>query len=135
MPDKPLTIATYAAGASLAAITLVYVFGPTFMLDDEAAQSSRSTRKRGVVGLVNPANDCFINSVLQTLAGLPELRIYLIRELHRRKLDGKEIYSIVEQLEDEISPNESKDIVKMNETKEPSWKVLGLQQGLVTAGL
>lgn len=135
MPDKPLTIATYAAGASLAAITLVYVFGPTFMLDDEAAQSSRSTRKRGVVGLVNPANDCFINSVLQAMAGLPELRIYLIRELHRRKLDGKEIYSIVEQHEDEISPNESKDIVKMNETKEPSWKVLGLQQGLVTAGL
>jgi ubiquitin carboxyl-terminal hydrolase 16 len=135
MPDKPLTIATYAAGASLAAITLVYVFGPTFMLDDEAAQSSRSTRKRGVVGLVNPANDCFINSVLQTMAGLPELRIYLIRELHRRKLDGKEIYSIVEQLEDEISPNETKDIVRMNETKEPSWKVLGLQQGLVTAGL
>lgn len=135
MPDKPLTIATYAAGASLAAITLVYVFGPTFMLDDEAAQSSRSTRKRGVVGLVNPANDCFINSVLQTMAGLPELRIYLIRELHRRKLDGKEIYSIVEQHEDEISPNEGKDIVKMNETKEPSWKVLGLQQGLVTAGL
>jgi ubiquitin carboxyl-terminal hydrolase 16 len=135
MPDKPLTIATYAAGASLAAITLVYVFGPTFMLDDEAAQSSRSTRKRGVVGLVNPANDCFINSVLQTMAGLPELRIYLIRELHRRKLDGKEIYSIIEQHEDEISPNESKDIVKMNETKEPSWKVLGLQQGLVTAGL
>ncbi|KAI4718043.1 cysteine proteinase [Aureobasidium sp. EXF-10727] len=135
MPDKPLTIATYAAGASLAAITLVYVFGPTFMLDDEASQSSRSTRKRGVVGLVNPANDCFINSVLQTMAGLPELRIYLIRELHRRKLDGKEIYSIVEQLEDTISPNESKDIVKMNETKEPSWKVLGLQQGLVTAGL
>jgi ubiquitin carboxyl-terminal hydrolase 16 len=135
MPDKPLTIATYAAGASLAAITLVYVFGPTFMLDDEAAQSSRSTRKRGVVGLVNPANDCFINSVLQTMAGVPELRIYLIRELHRRKLDGKEIYSIVEQHEDEISPNESKDIVKMNETKEPSWKVLGLQQGLVTAGL
>ncbi|KAI5198350.1 hypothetical protein AUEXF2481DRAFT_42474 [Aureobasidium subglaciale EXF-2481] len=135
MPDKPLTIATYAAGASLAAITLVYVFGPTFMLDDEASQSSKSTRKRGVVGLVNPANDCFINSVLQSMAGLPELRIYLIRELHRRKLDGKEIYSIVEQLEDEISPNESKDIVKMNETKEPSWKVLGLQQGLVTAGL
>jgi ubiquitin carboxyl-terminal hydrolase 16 len=135
MPDKPLTIATYAAGASLAAITLVYVFGPTFMLDDEAAQSSRSTRKRGVVGLVNPANDCFINSVLQTMAGLPELRIYLIRELHRRKLDGKEIYSIIEQHEDEILPNESKDIVKMNETKEPSWKVLGLQQGLVTAGL
>lgn len=135
MPDKPLTIATYAAGASLAAITLVYVFGPTFMLDDEAAQSSRSTRKRGVVGLYNPANDCFINSVLQTLAGLPELRIYLIREMHRRKLDGKEIYSIVEQLEDEISPNEGKDIVKMQETKEPSWKVLGLQQGLVTAGL
>lgn len=135
MPEKPLTIATYAAGASLAAITLVYVFGPTFFLDDEAAQSSKSARKKGIVGLHNPANDCFINSVLQTLAGLPELRTYLIRELHRRKLDGKEIYSLVEQDDEDIRPNEGKDIVERKEIKEPDWKVLGLQQGLVTAGL
>lgn len=135
MPDKPLTIATYAAGAGLAAITLVYVFGPTFFLDDEAAQSSKSTRKKGVVGLYNPANDCFINSVLQTLAGLPELRTYLIKELHRRRLDGKEIYSLVANDDDTIRPNEGKDIVERKEVKEPDWKVLGLQQGLVTAGL
>ncbi|KAF1348097.1 hypothetical protein BDV97DRAFT_356763 [Delphinella strobiligena] len=135
MPDKPLTIATYAAGAGLAAITLVYVFGPTFLLDDEAAVTSKSSRKKGVVGLYNPANDCFINSVLQTLAGLPELRTYLIRELHRRRLDGKEIYSLVAKDDDAIRPNEGKDIVEMKEVKEPDWKVLGMQQGLVTAGL
>lgn len=135
MPDKPLTIATYAAGAGLAAITLVYVFGPTFFLDDEAAQSSKSSRKKGIVGLYNPANDCFINSVLQTLAGLPELRTYLIRELHRRRLDGKEIYSLVERDDEDIRPNEGKDIVERKEVKEPNWKILGLQQGLVTAGL
>ncbi|KAI7053581.1 hypothetical protein KC327_g18779, partial [Hortaea werneckii] len=82
MPEKPLTVATYAAGASLAAITLVYVFGPTYFLDDDAANSSKSSRKKGVVGLVNPANDCFLNSVLQALAGLPELRLYLIKETH-----------------------------------------------------
>ncbi|KAJ9649691.1 hypothetical protein H2199_000470 [Coniosporium tulheliwenetii] len=86
MPDKPLTIATYAAGASLAAITLVYVFGPTFFLDD----SSSSRKKASVVGLSNPANDCFINAVLQALAGLPDLRKYLIREVHRRQLGGEE---------------------------------------------
>ncbi|EED19655.1 ubiquitin C-terminal hydrolase, putative [Talaromyces stipitatus ATCC 10500] len=72
MPDKPGTVAAYAAGASLAAIT---------------------DRKKGVVGLSNPANDCFINSVLQALAGLGQLRVYLIRELHRRELDGPDVYN------------------------------------------
>ena len=120
MPDKPLTIVTYAAGASLAAIALVYVFGPTFFLDDELAESSSSSRKKGIVGLSNPANDCFINSVLQTLAGLGDLRTYLIRELHRRELDGSVVYNI--------------DVAKLK--KEPTlWKINGLQQGLVTKAL
>lgn len=127
MPDRPLTIATYAAGASLAAVTLVYVFGPTFFLDDEAAQSSKSSRKVGVVGLANAANDCFINSVLQALAGLPELRAYLIREVHRRSLEG-ESYSSLEAWEEEERRNPER-------KKVPEWKVLGLQEGLVTKGL
>src|ERR1700709_824538 len=95
MPEKPLTIATYAVGASLCAISLLYVFGPTFALDGDG-----STSKRGVVGLVNPANDCFINSVLQAMAGLPDLRKYLIRETHRRSLDGPQVYkAMMEQVE------------------------------------
>lgn len=119
MPEKPLTIATYAAGASLAAITLVYVFGPTFFLDDDAT----STKKKGVVGLSNAANDCFINSVLQALAGLPDLRIYLIRETHRRKLDGPEVYHVdLERLSAE------------NANVRPG-KLEGLQKGLLTYGL
>jgi ubiquitin carboxyl-terminal hydrolase 16 len=123
MPDRPLTIATYAAGASLAAITLVYVFGPTFFLDDE---QSASNRKKGVVGLLNPANDCFINSILQALAGLPDLRHYLIRETHRRRLDGPEVY----KLDPDDGPFE-------DENKRPikAWKLEGLQQGLVTQAL
>ncbi|KAF2797385.1 cysteine proteinase [Melanomma pulvis-pyrius CBS 109.77] len=117
--EKPLTIATYAAGASLAAITLVYVFGPTFFLDDEAS----GTRKKGVVGLSNAANDCFINSTLQALAGLPDLRIYLIRETHRRKLDGPEVYDVdLERLSFENRP------VK-------PWKLAGLQKGSVSYAL
>lgn len=91
MPEKPLTVATYAAGASLAAITLVYVFGPTFFLDDRSA----SSRKQGVIGLVNPANDCFINSILQALAGVGDLRVYLIQELHQRRQDGEQAYLAV----------------------------------------
>ncbi|KAG0649725.1 Ubiquitin-specific-processing protease 16 [Hyphodiscus hymeniophilus] len=120
MPEKPLTIATYAAGASLAAITLVYVFGPTFFIDGDAVNSA-STRKKGVVGLVNPANDCFINSVLQALAGLGDLRLYLIRETHRRRLDEPEVYAHL--VDDPARKNL------------PPWKIEGLQSGMVTKGL
>jgi len=119
MPDKQLTIATYAAGASLAAITLVYVFAPTFFIDGDPGGSAGS-RKRGVVGLVNSANDCFINSVLQALAGLGDLRIYLIRETHRRSLDGKSVYT---------------NLVEDPRRKTPAWKLEGLQRGIVTKGL
>lgn len=121
MPERPLTIVTYAAGASLAAITLVYVFGPTFFLDGDAG----SAHKKGVVGLTNPANDCFINAVLQALAGLGDLRIYLIREVHRRKLDGPEVYKLAEEDREEAGGNKD---IKL-------WKVEGLRQGLVTQAL
>ncbi|KAK5633008.1 hypothetical protein RRF57_008722 [Xylaria bambusicola] len=117
MPDKPLTIATYAAGASLAAITLIYVFAPTYLIDSD----SNSARKKGVVGLVNPANDCFINSVLQVLAGLTDLRVYLIREVHRRNIDEPWVYE--EVVEDPARKNN------------PEWKNQSLQSGIVTKGL
>ncbi|APA14595.1 hypothetical protein sscle_13g093650 [Sclerotinia sclerotiorum 1980 UF-70] len=119
MPEKQFTTLTYAAGASLAAITLVYVFAPTFLMDEQ--NSSSNTRKKGVVGLINSANDCFINSVLQALAGLGDLRIYLIRETHRRSLDNSEVYSQI--VEDPARQGL------------PAWKVEGLQKGLVTTGL
>ena len=119
MPEKPLTIATYLAGAGLTAITLVYVFGPTFFIDGDS--SSASSRKKGVVGLSNPANDCFINSVLQALAGLGDLRNYLTRETHRRNLDGPAVYS--QPIPDPTRPD-----------WEP-WKLQMLQEGFVTQGL
>ncbi|ELR02632.1 hypothetical protein VC83_01031 [Pseudogymnoascus destructans] len=120
MPDKQLQMATYAAGASLAAITLVYVFAPTFFIDGEA-ESSSSSRKRGVVGLHNQANDCFINSTVQALAGLGDLRLYLIRETHRRALDGPAVYRNL--VEDPTRKNLA------------PWKIEGLQEGLITQGL
>ncbi|KAI0841156.1 cysteine proteinase [Hypoxylon sp. FL0890] len=115
MPERPLTVATYAAGASLAAITLFYVFAPNYFLDGD---SNARSKKGVVVGLSNPANDCFINSVLQALAGLTDLRIYLIRENHRRKIDEPWVYQ---------------EIVEYKDT--PEWKTQGLQAGLVTKGL
>ena len=121
MPDKQTQIATYAAGASLAAIALVYVFSPHHFMDSEASTTSASNRKRCVVGLMNPANDCFINSVLQAMAGLDDLRIYLIRETHRRKLDGSEVYKQLVQ-----------DPARKNM---PPWKLGGLQDGMITFGL
>ncbi|KKY26724.1 putative ubiquitin c-terminal [Phaeomoniella chlamydospora] len=117
MPEKPATVAAYAAGASLAAITLFYVFGPTFFIDGEPG--SITGKKKTIVGLVNPANDCFINSVLQALSGLGDLRIYLIREVHRRKLDGPAPYDGLPDLKRGDRPDRIKE----------------LQQGVVTKAL
>ncbi|KAJ4421234.1 hypothetical protein N0V82_003866 [Gnomoniopsis sp. IMI 355080] len=132
MPEKSLTVAAYAAGASLAAATLIYVFAPTFFLDSEVSGSSSflsgSSRKKGVVGLVNPANDCFINSILQALAGLGDLRLYLIREMHRRNIDEDWVYL-------EAVPEDWKgDGVKRTSPLKRDL-VAGQQRGLVTLGL
>ncbi|KAB5580851.1 ubiquitin c-terminal hydrolase [Coniochaeta sp. 2T2.1] len=134
MPDKTLTVATYAAGASLAAITLIYVFGPTYLLDGNPSGSTSglsglsSNRKKGVVGLANPANDCFINSVLQALAGLGDLRLYLIREIHRRSLDDASVYT-------HAIPPEARGLQGDRWSQMDDWKIEGLQSGIVTKGL
>ena len=120
MHDKPTNVAAYAAGASLAAVALFYVFGPNYTIDGE--ELSDGNRKKSIVGLSNPANDCFINSVLQALAGLGDLRVYLIRELHRRQLDGPEIYNVLPSL-DEIPRGERPE------------KIRELQQGTITRAL
>ncbi|KAM0286474.1 hypothetical protein ACHAQH_000900 [Verticillium albo-atrum] len=117
MPDKQITTISYAAGASLAAIALVYVFAPNFAIDEAATSSSR---KKGVVGLRNYANDCFINSTLQALAGLGDLRIYLIRETHRRYIEDPAVYAHLVQ-----PPNQTL----------PQWKLQNLQKGIVSQGL
>lgn len=120
MPEKPTTVVAYAAGASLAAIAAFYVFGPTFFIDGEHSYNTNDGRKRTIIGLSNPANDCFINSVLQALAGLGDLRLYLIKELHRRQLEGPEIY-------DSVPP-----VLRKGERAE---KVVNLQKGPVTKAL
>ncbi|KAA8646276.1 hypothetical protein EYZ11_000611 [Aspergillus tanneri] len=120
MQEKPSTVAAYAAGASLAAVALFYVFGPNYTIDGD--ESNDSNRKKSIVGLSNPANDCFINSVLQALAGLGDLRVYLIRELHRRELDGPDVYNLLPDL-DEIPHGQRPD------------KIRELQQGTITRAL
>ena len=120
MPDKPANVVAYAAGASLAAIAAFYVFGPTFFIDGENSHNTNDGRKRTIIGLSNPANDCFINSVLQALAGLGDLRLYLIKELHRRQLEGPEVY-------DAAPP-----VLRKGERAD---KIVGLQKGPVTKAL
>ncbi|RMZ92507.1 hypothetical protein DV736_g250, partial [Chaetothyriales sp. CBS 134916] len=120
MPNDAKTVAAYAAGASLAAIAAFYVFGPTFFIDGDHAYTTSDSRKCTIVGLVNNANDCFINSVLQALAGLGDVRLYLIKELHRRELEGKEIYAVPPP------------VLRKGET---AGKVVNLQSGLVTRAL
>jgi ubiquitin carboxyl-terminal hydrolase 16 len=119
MQEKPTTVAAYAAGASLAAVALFYVFGPNYTIDGD--ESNDSNRKKSIVGLSNLANDCFINSVLQALAGLGDLRVYLIHELHRRQLDGPETYNAVAS-DEELSAARSD-------------KLRELQQGITTRAL
>ncbi|KAJ5293858.1 hypothetical protein PENANT_c002G09648 [Penicillium antarcticum] len=119
MQEKPTTVAAYAAGASLAAVALFYVFGPNYTIDGD--ESNDSNRKKSIVGLSNLANDCFINSVLQALAGLGDLRVYLIHELHRRQLDGPETYHAVPS-DDEL-------------TGAREDKLRELQQGITTRAL
>lgn len=120
MPDKNISTIAYACGASLAAVTLFYVFGPTFFIDGDESSGYFDSRKRTIVGLSNPANDCFINSVLQALAGLGDLRLYLIREIHRRELDGAETYENLPL------------VLKKGDRPE---KIKDLQRGLVTKAL
>ncbi|PWY92377.1 cysteine proteinase [Aspergillus heteromorphus CBS 117.55] len=120
MQEKSTTVAAYAAGASLAAIALFYVFGPNYTIDGD--DSNDSIRKKNIVGLSNPANDCFINSVLQALAGLGDLRVYLIRELHRRELDGPDIYNVL-PAPDEMPRGGNAD------------RIRELQQGTITRAL
>lgn len=122
MPDRPLTVLTYAASASLAAVALVYFFNPNYLIDGDSSASSASTRKKGIVGLFNPANDCFINSILQSLAGLGDLRLYLIRELHRRELGGPHIYAAVPPVDGNCKNVDGR-------------KLASLQSGEVTQGL
>lgn len=135
MPEKPLTVAAYAAGASLAAATLIYVFAPTYFLDNEPTGSGSSggflsggSRKKGVVGLVNPANDCFINSILQALAGLGDLRVYLIREMHRRSIDEGWVYT-------QVIPDDFRENGVAVRSPVKRDLVVGQQIGLVTKGL
>ncbi|KAF2663093.1 cysteine proteinase [Microthyrium microscopicum] len=121
MPERQLSIATYAVGASLCAISLLYVFGPGFAFDGDAS----SGHKRRIVGLENPANMCFCNSVLQALANSPGLRKYLIREVHRRNLDGPEVYR--GRYEDVDGEGRDADMLL--------WKLDNLQQGIVSHAL
>ena len=113
MPERPAVV-SYAAGASLAAVALIYVFGPTFALDSGDASSNK---KKTIVGLRNQANDCFINSILQSLAGLPDLRLYLIRETHRRRIEDPKVYTNIVPQDNEAG----------NGGQMPQWK---LQLGL-----
>ena len=72
--------------------------------------------------IMSSSNDCFINSSLQALAGLGDLRLYLIRELHRRKLYPDDIY--------ERLPEDSQDGRPVD-----ARKLLSLLKGDVTKGL
>ncbi|KAL2104941.1 hypothetical protein VUR80DRAFT_9303 [Thermomyces stellatus] len=121
MSKQNLSTVTYAAGAGLAAIALVYVFAPTYLIDET------SPRKPHAVGLRNIGNDCFINSVLQALAGCGELRLYLIRETHRRAIDADVYTRLVQPSPDDASRRGGAPL--------RDWQIRSLQTGAVSRGL
>ena len=90
---KSSNLLTYT-GASLAAISLVYIFGPIVFPSYRYEGGSKFSEKPsydGVVGLTNIANECYINSVLQALAASSRFRNFLAEELHRRRSNGLEV--------------------------------------------
>ncbi|KAL5604006.1 hypothetical protein BROUX41_002007 [Berkeleyomyces rouxiae] len=129
MMQRPFTVASYAAGAGLAAVALVYVFAPTFFIDES------DYRKKGAIGLINVGNDCFINSNLQSLAGLGELRIFLIRETYRRTIDGDSAYDTLLVQPGSSEPASSSSFSPTAAQVIPEWKLRGLQKGLVSGAL
>ena len=81
MRENLATVTLYATTAAFAAASLAYVFGPSLYPDPDAHVSSRSA----VVGLANYGNDCYINAVLQAIAGLTRFETSLSQ--HCQKLE------------------------------------------------
>lgn len=90
-PSSPHTI-QYTLLTTLAALSVFYIFGPSLLRDPNPSPSQTKSKRPGAVGLSNQANDCFINSVLQLLAGSVRLRRYLetaVRFERREEGEGK----------------------------------------------
>ena len=51
MQEKPTTVAAYAAGASLAAVALFYVFGPNYTIDGDESNDSNRKKSIGAAGV------------------------------------------------------------------------------------
>ena len=90
--NQAIGYATLAAAA--AAITVYYVFEPTIFPSED------STPRHNAVGLSNPANDCFINSVLQALAASDKLRQYLRTRSEDGEIVNQALSLILDRLRD-----------------------------------
>lgn len=105
-------MAAYATLGSVFAVGFAYVFGPTLFPRDGTTGGSVAPRPSTAIGLSNPANDCFINSVLQALAGLPRLRDYL--EAHdARRAEGAPAADADERCADRIVTDALLDMVRV----------------------
>jgi len=65
-------------------------------------------------------NDCFHKLSTTGVGWIGDLRLYLIRETHRRKLDGPEVYA-------HPVPDPARQGLS-------EWKIQGEQEGIVTHG-
>ncbi|QGI59017.1 hypothetical protein CEK26_001142 [Fusarium fujikuroi] len=96
MPEKSASVVSYAAGASLAAAALIYVFAPNFSIDHDAT----SSKKKSIVDALNERP--IYKKSISPFQFVKVLEAAFKQRISRQQQDAQEFLQIVaERLKDE----------------------------------